>query len=87
VILFLGIALAVGPARAADKPGELHIGYAYYNPVGLVLKDKGWLEEIGGLVDAGKLRIIVEREFPLAEAVHKLIETGHVRGKIIPRVI
>jgi NADPH:quinone reductase-like Zn-dependent oxidoreductase len=46
------------------------------------------LEEIGGLIDAGKIRIIVEREFPLAEAeaAHKLIETGRARGKIILRV-
>jgi NADPH:quinone reductase-like Zn-dependent oxidoreductase len=46
------------------------------------------LEEIGGLIDAGKIRVIVEREFPLAEAkvAHKLIETGRTRGKIILRV-
>jgi sulfonate transport system substrate-binding protein len=33
------------PARAADKLSELHVDYAYYNPVSLVLKDKGWLEQ------------------------------------------
>lgn len=32
------------PARAADKVEEIRIDYAYYNPVSLVLKDKGWLE-------------------------------------------
>jgi sulfonate transport system substrate-binding protein len=31
-------------ARAA-APAELGIDYAYYNPVSLILKDKGWLEE------------------------------------------
>lgn len=36
---------AAAPAQAADKPAELRIDYAYYNPVSLVLKDKGWLEE------------------------------------------
>jgi sulfonate transport system substrate-binding protein len=30
-------------AGAATK--ELHIDYSYYNPVSLVLKDKGWVEE------------------------------------------
>src|SRR4051812_7799498 len=33
------------PARAADKPSEIRLDYAYYNPVSLVLKEKGWLEE------------------------------------------
>ncbi len=33
------------PALAADKIDEVKIDFAYYNPVSLVLKDKGWLEE------------------------------------------
>ena len=33
------------PARAAGKPSEIRLDYAYYNPVSLVLKEKGWLEE------------------------------------------
>jgi NADPH:quinone reductase-like Zn-dependent oxidoreductase len=43
------------------------------------------LQEIGGLIDTGKLRVIVEQEFPLSEAAaaHILSEAGHVRGKII----
>jgi sulfonate transport system substrate-binding protein len=33
------------PAQAANLPDEIRIDYAYYNPVSLVLKAKGWLEE------------------------------------------
>lgn len=44
VIAALALA-APGAARAAEKLDELKIDYAYYNPVGLLLKDKGWLEE------------------------------------------
>ena len=33
------------PAYAADKVEEVRIDYAYYNPLSLVLKDKGWLEQ------------------------------------------
>jgi sulfonate transport system substrate-binding protein len=38
---------AFGPvaARAADAVAGITIDWAYYNPVSLVLKDKGWLEE------------------------------------------
>lgn len=48
-LLFAAItaaALAVAvDSRAAEKIDEIKIDYAYYNPVGLLLKDKGWLEE------------------------------------------
>jgi sulfonate transport system substrate-binding protein len=33
------------PARAADKPSEIRIDWATYNPVSMVLKDKGLLEK------------------------------------------
>jgi len=32
-------------AAADDKPGEIHLDYAYYNPSSLVLKANGWLGE------------------------------------------
>ena len=41
----IGLISGAGAAGAADKLQELTIDYAYYNPVSLVLKDKGWLEE------------------------------------------
>ena len=46
------------------------------------------LQEIGGLIDVGKVRVIVEKELPLEEAAfaHELSEAGHVRGKIILNV-
>lgn len=33
------------PNAATELPTTLRVDYAYYNPVSLVLKDKGWLEE------------------------------------------
>src|SRR6516225_6111357 len=33
------------PARAADKPSEIRIDWATYNPVSMVLREKGLLEE------------------------------------------
>lgn len=41
-----------------------------------------WLAD---LVAAGKLQVVVQRTFPLAEAAaaHKLLEGGHVRGKVV----
>jgi sulfonate transport system substrate-binding protein len=32
-------------AQAATKPDTITLDWAYYNPVSLILKDKGWLEE------------------------------------------
>lgn len=37
-------ALAAG-ANAAEPPKRISLDWAYYNPVSLVLKDKGWIEE------------------------------------------
>jgi sulfonate transport system substrate-binding protein len=42
-------------ASAADKVDEIRIDFAYYNPVSLVLKEKGWLEE-GLKADGIKVR-------------------------------
>lgn len=49
---FLSLAVAAGvfelatagALRAADAPEAIAIDYAYYNPVSLLLKKKGWLE-------------------------------------------
>ncbi len=48
--LVLGLALSLGllapsASFAADKPGSITIDWATYNPVSMLLKDKGWLEE------------------------------------------
>jgi NADPH:quinone reductase-like Zn-dependent oxidoreductase len=77
------LSIVAPPDEAAAKERGVDARFVRSNLTGIKL------EEIGGLIDAGKLRIIVEREFPLAEAkaAHRLIETGHVRGKIILRVI
>ena len=46
------------------------------------------LEELAGLVDAGKLKVIIEKEFPLSEAkaAQDFSRTGRTKGKIILRV-
>jgi sulfonate transport system substrate-binding protein len=38
------LAIPAAGARAADRPREIRLDYAYYNPVSLLLKEKGWLE-------------------------------------------
>ena len=44
--LLAAAAVAVpGAARAADLPAQITVDWAYYNPVSLVLKEKGWLED------------------------------------------
>lgn len=46
------------------------------------------LKEIGELIDQGQVRMPPVQVFPLEEAahVHQLIETGHVRGKLVLKV-
>jgi sulfonate transport system substrate-binding protein len=42
LVLAGAIALGLGTAAAETK---VRLDYAYYNPVSLVLKDKGWLQQ------------------------------------------
>jgi NADPH:quinone reductase-like Zn-dependent oxidoreductase len=45
----------------------------------------GALDEAAGLVEAGRLRVVVESTFTFAEAAeaHRVSEEGHVRGKLV----
>jgi NADPH:quinone reductase-like Zn-dependent oxidoreductase len=53
-----------------------------------VSPDARTLGVITRLIDDGAIRVHVEREFPLAEGAeaHRLVESGHVRGKVVLRV-
>jgi NADPH:quinone reductase-like Zn-dependent oxidoreductase len=50
--------------------------------------NSGELAEIGKLIDAGKINVIVSQTFPLADAAkaQEQVATGHTRGKIILKV-
>ncbi len=45
VLALSAAAFAAPIARAATKPSEIRIDWATYNPVSMLLKDKGWLEK------------------------------------------
>jgi NADPH:quinone reductase-like Zn-dependent oxidoreductase len=48
----------------------------------------GDLEKIGALIEAGKIRPVIEKVFALDQIAdaHRLSEAGHVRGKLVVRV-
>ena len=48
----------------------------------------GDLEKISALIEAGKLRTVIEKVFSLEQMAdaHRLSETGHVRGKIAVKI-
>jgi sulfonate transport system substrate-binding protein len=43
--VILGFLLWVASAQAEDRTTTIRLDWAYYNPLSLVLKDKGWLED------------------------------------------
>jgi len=45
LIFFVSITDASKIIQAAERPETIAVDYAYYNPVSLVLKNKGWLEQ------------------------------------------
>ncbi|WP_121400887.1 NADP-dependent oxidoreductase [Micromonospora sp. M71_S20] len=91
--LFGGDALDVSaelitrPARLISTADPEHVtrlggSYLFVKPSTV---DLGML---AGLVDAGRLTVHVERTFPLAQAAdaQRLVEAGHVRGKVVLEV-
>ena len=54
----------------------------------LLVSNGARLQELAGLVDAGKLKVMIDHEFPLAEAkaALELSQAGHAKGKIIINV-
>jgi NADPH:quinone reductase-like Zn-dependent oxidoreductase len=51
----------------------------------MVEPDGDGLEELAALVEAGRLQVLVDRTFPLAEAAdaHRFGEAGRTTGKIV----
>ena len=68
-------------AAEAEARGIRATGYS-------VSPDARTLSVITRLIDDGSVRVHVERELPLASGAeaHRLIEDGHVRGKVVLRV-
>ena len=53
-----------------------------------VTTNGGRLQEVGGFMETGKLKVVIDKEFPLSEAkaAQEYSQTGRARGKIILRV-
>jgi NADPH:quinone reductase-like Zn-dependent oxidoreductase len=69
------------PPEEAVPPGK-RLGYTFVQP------NAEQLSEIATLIDAGKVRIVVETVLPLPEArsAQEQSQAGHVRGKIVLKV-
>lgn len=67
LVFCLAVLGSCSNTNAATQPGSIRIDYAYYNPVSLVLKNKGWLEE-----DLSKDKIKVE--WVLSQGSNKALE-------------
>lgn len=50
--------------------------------------DKGRLTAVKDLIEAGKLRPVIEKSYPLRETAEAIryVETGHARGKVVIRI-
>ncbi len=68
-------------AEEAGARGIRSTGYS-------VAPDARTLSVITRLIDDGALRVHVDRELPLADGAeaHRLLEDGHIRGKVVLRV-
>lgn len=86
----------VGGTALRQSPGLVRQATRHVSVVDPAVKEQGGryvfvrpsgeqLETLGALATAGRLRVEVSREFPLAEAAaaQQLVEQGHVRGKVV----
>jgi NADPH:quinone reductase-like Zn-dependent oxidoreductase len=77
-----GIIITIaGAALPPDKAREAGIRSTNM----LVKRSGAQLRELGALIDAGALKLVVSQQLPLSQAAkaHELIETRHTRGKIV----
>ena len=77
-----GRAVGLVPPPPESPPRGITASFAFGRP------DGARLREVARLIDEGELKVFVQETLPLAEAAraHELIESGHVRGKIVLRV-
>jgi NADPH:quinone reductase-like Zn-dependent oxidoreductase len=80
-----GILVSVVSPPSAEKAKEHNVRQAFV----FTEPNAAHLAEIARLVDAGKLKAIVETILPLSDATRgqELSERGHTRGKIVLRVV
>jgi len=79
-----GILVSIVAPPSADEAAKHGVRSAFFSARPSSLQ----LFEIAKLVDAGKLKPVVETVLPLSDArrAHELNETGHARGKTVLKV-
>src|SRR5437764_1533476 len=79
-----GILVSIVAPPSADEAAKHSVRSAFFS----AHPSSSQLSEIAKLVDAGKLKPIVETVLPLSEArrAHELSEKGHARGKTVLKV-
>jgi len=79
-----GILVSIVAPPSAEEAGKHGVRSAFFS----AHPSSSQLSEIAKLVDAGKLKPIVETVLPLSEArrAHELSEKGHARGKTVLKV-
>jgi NADPH:quinone reductase-like Zn-dependent oxidoreductase len=80
-----GILVSIVSPPSASTAREYGVRHAFV----FIEPDPAVLAEMAKLVDAGKLRAVVETVLPLAEARRgqEISQSGHARGKIVLRVL
>ena len=77
--------MLVAPVGVDENAAAAHgiVGRSY-----LLTSNGARLRDIRELIDSGNIKVMIEREYPLAEAkaAHQLSQAGHVSGKIILRI-
>ncbi|GAA0493093.1 NADP-dependent oxidoreductase [Salinibacillus aidingensis] len=78
------VSIAGNPDEEKAKARNIKAGFLWLEP------DGEQLDQLGKLIEAGKVKPVVGHEFPFSEEgikeAHKLSETHHAKGKIVIRM-
>lgn len=79
-----GVLISVASPPSVDEAKAHGVRSVWF----IVEPNRQQLDQIGGLIDAGKIHLVIDTVFPLSQArqAYEQGTKGHTRGKIVLRV-
>ena len=76
---------AVGKISRSKAKGSLTENGVFLSTWGTGCMEPNDLSTLSGLIEAGKLKVVVDRQYPLEQIVeaHRYVEAGHKKGNVV----
>jgi NADPH:quinone reductase-like Zn-dependent oxidoreductase len=76
---------AVGKLSSSQVKRSLTENGVFLSTWGNPSMEPNDLSTLGGLIEAGKLKVVIDRTYPLEQitAAHRYVEAGHKKGNVV----